>query len=120
MKSDDFSTADASAIGLKRTLSRWTDLQKLRSSTWAVGGMRQLLRPSWTAAVEQRIFMALADEIRALRDRVLADLNDAHDYYTDTKIAWDIVRQVIAVGHTFSIRNMTTGTVSTQADLASK
>jgi hypothetical protein len=64
--------------------------------------------------------MALADDIRVLRDRVLADLNGAHDYYTDTKIAWDIVRQGIAAGHTFSIRNMTTGSVTTQADLASK
>jgi hypothetical protein len=64
--------------------------------------------------------MPLTDDIRALRDRVLADLNAAHDYYTDTKIAWDIVRRVIAAGHTFSIRNTTTGTMTTQADLASK
>jgi len=64
--------------------------------------------------------MALADDIRGLRDRVLADLNGSHNYYTDTKIAWDIVRRVIAAGHTFSIRNMTTGTVTTQAELASK
>jgi hypothetical protein len=64
--------------------------------------------------------MALANDIRALNDRVLADLNSAHDYYRDTKIAWDIVRQVIAVGHTFSIRNMTTGTVTTQVELAGK
>jgi hypothetical protein len=64
--------------------------------------------------------MALPDEIRALRDRVLADLNAAHDYYTDTKIAWRIVHKVVAAGHTFTIRNMTTGTVTTQADLAAK
>jgi hypothetical protein len=64
--------------------------------------------------------MALADAIRALRDRVLADLNRAHDYYTHTKIAWDTVGRVIAAGHTFSIRNTTTNTVTTQADLASK
>lgn len=64
--------------------------------------------------------MALADDIRALRDRVLGDLNAAHDYYTDTKIAWDIVRRVIAAGHTFSIRNMSTGTLTTQAGLAGK
>jgi hypothetical protein len=64
--------------------------------------------------------MALADDIRALRDRVLADLNSAHDYYTDTTIAWDMVRQVIAAGQTFSVRNMITGTVTTQADLAAK
>jgi hypothetical protein len=35
--------------------------------------------------------MTLADKIRALRDRVLADLNAAHDYYADSKFAWDIV-----------------------------
>lgn len=64
--------------------------------------------------------MALAEDIRILRDRILADLNGVHDYYTETKIAWDTVRQVIAAGQTFSIRNMTTGTVTTQADLASK
>ena len=34
--------------------------------------------------------MALADDIGALRERVLADLNSAHDYYMDTKIAWNI------------------------------
>ena len=64
--------------------------------------------------------MALADEIASLRDRVLADLNTAHDYYTDTKIAWNIVSRAIAEGRTFSIRNMTTGTVTTHAELAGK
>jgi hypothetical protein len=64
--------------------------------------------------------MPLADDIRALRDRVLADLNGAHDYYTDTKIAWNLVRRVVAAGHTFSIQNMTTGTMTTQADLINK
>lgn len=64
--------------------------------------------------------MALANDIRALRDRALADLHGAHDYYTDTKIAWDIVGNFIAAGRTFSIRNMTTGTMTTQAELASK
>jgi len=64
--------------------------------------------------------MGLADDIRALCDRVLADLNTAHDYYTDTKIAWDIVRRAIAAGQTFSVRNMTTGTETTQAELAGR
>ena len=64
--------------------------------------------------------MALADEIAALRDRALADLNAAHDYYTDTKIAWDIVGRAIADGRTFAIRNMTTGTVTTHVELAGK
>lgn len=64
--------------------------------------------------------MALSDEIQALRDRVLADLNFAHDYYTDTKIAWDLVRKMIAAGHTFSVRNVTTGAVTTQVELSAK
>jgi hypothetical protein len=61
--------------------------------------------------------MSLADDVRALRDQALEDLNAAHDYYTDTKTAWDIVRQFIAAGRTFSIQNTTTGTVTTQAEL---
>ncbi|HEY8667700.1 MAG TPA: hypothetical protein VIL86_13625 [Tepidisphaeraceae bacterium] len=64
--------------------------------------------------------MALAGDIQSLRDRVLADLNAAHDYYTDTKIAWDIARRAIAAGSAFSIKNMSTGTVTTQAELAGK
>ena len=66
--------------------------RKWPSSTWVAKAMRLPSRQSWTASVEQRILMALADDIRVLRDRVLADLNAAHDYYADTKIAWQIVR----------------------------
>jgi hypothetical protein len=64
--------------------------------------------------------MALSDEIRALRDQILADLAAAHDYYADTKIAWRIVHTVVAKGHTFTIRNTTTGTVTTQTELTAK
>jgi hypothetical protein len=64
--------------------------------------------------------MALAGDIQVLRDRALADLIAAHDYYTDTKLGWDIVRRFIAAGRSFSIQNKTTGTVTTQADLGGK
>ena len=64
--------------------------------------------------------MALADDIRVLRDQVLADLNAAHDYYTDTKTAWELVDDYIAAGKTFAVKNMVTGTETTQADLAAK
>jgi hypothetical protein len=64
--------------------------------------------------------MALSDDVRALRDRVLADLTSAHDYYRDTKIAWRLVHKVIAAGHIMAIRNTTTGTITTQATLAAK
>src|SRR5208282_2224121 len=62
----------------------------------------------------------LADDIRALRDRVLADLNAAHDYYTDTEIAWRIVQGAVRAGAAFSIQNVVTGTVTTQTDLTGK
>lgn len=64
--------------------------------------------------------MALADDLRALRDRVLTDLTAAHDYYTDTKLAWGIVRRAIAGGQVLSIQNHTTGTVTTHTELARK
>jgi hypothetical protein len=64
--------------------------------------------------------MTLADDIRALRSRALADLDAAHEYYTDTKIAWDIVGENIHAGRQFAIRNAATGAVTTQDDLANK
>lgn len=64
--------------------------------------------------------MTLSRAITALRDQVLADLAAAHDYYTDTKIAWRMVHDDIKAGHTITIRNMTTGTVTTQAELVAK
>jgi hypothetical protein len=64
--------------------------------------------------------MSLSDDIRALRDRALAELTSAHDYYTDTKMAWQVVHKVIRAGHKITIRNMTTGTVTQAAQLAAK
>ena len=64
--------------------------------------------------------MALADDIQALRRRVLRELNDAHDYYTDTKVGWRMVQQVVKAGRNFTIRNSATGTATTQTDLVNK
>jgi hypothetical protein len=64
--------------------------------------------------------MSLADDIRSLRDRVLADLNAAHDYHHDTAFAWCFVQDHIASGTLFTFQNTITGTVTTQADLAHK
>jgi hypothetical protein len=62
----------------------------------------------------------LSEDLRALRDRTLADLNAAHDYYADTELAWKIVKEVIATGYKLSVRNTTTGTVTTETDLTGK
>lgn len=64
--------------------------------------------------------MGLADDIGRLQQSTHADLNTAHDYYTDTKSAWRIVRNIIQTGHAMTIRNLVTGTVSTQIDLPGK
>ena len=64
--------------------------------------------------------MPLAGDIQALRDRVISELNAAHDYFTDTKVAWDLVGDSIAAGNTFSIENKATGTVTNQTSLAGK
>jgi len=64
--------------------------------------------------------MALADDIRTLHDRSVADLTSAHDYYADTTAAWRLVRKVIAGGKRIAVRNATTGTATTQAELAIK
>lgn len=64
--------------------------------------------------------MPLAQDIRALRDRVLADLNVAHDYYEDTKTAWRIVRGVVASGVKSTTTNVATGTATTETELVAK
>lgn len=64
--------------------------------------------------------MPLADDIHAVRDRVLADVNAAHDSYHDTKVAWGFVENAIAVGKQFAIRKLSTGTVTTQTELVTK
>jgi hypothetical protein len=64
--------------------------------------------------------MALADEIRALRDRSLAALDAAHDYHVETQFAWQVVRNSIRGGRSFTILNKATGTSTTQTDLVAK
>jgi hypothetical protein len=59
--------------------------------------------------------MAPAEEIRALRDRALAELTAAHDYHVDTAMAWRIVYNAVQAGLAVAVRNTTTGTVTTEA-----
>jgi hypothetical protein len=64
--------------------------------------------------------MALPDKIRSLRDRVMADLNAAYDYFTHSQIAWRIVHNVVQAGSTFTIKNSVTGTETTHESLLNK
>lgn len=64
--------------------------------------------------------MALAEKIAVLRERALAELVEAHDYYSHTKLAWETLIGVVAAGRTLSVRNLATGTLSTESDLVDK
>ena len=62
--------------------------------------------------------MPLADEIRAARDRALASLDDAHDYFTYTKRSWRILQAAVQRdGMTLTLRNKATNSSVTQNDL---
>ncbi|MDZ7620104.1 MAG: hypothetical protein U1E05_24135 [Patescibacteria group bacterium] len=66
--------------------------------------------------------MGLADDIRLLRNRALADLHAAHDYYGDTKLAWQILRKAILSGKIVNPakKNTVTGTVTNLGTLVVK
>jgi len=64
--------------------------------------------------------MTLATNLQALRDRVLADLIAAHDYYADSRTAWHLLHKAVQNGATFSNLNATTGTRTTQIDLTAR
>ena len=64
--------------------------------------------------------MALSDDIQILRDRTLASLVAAHDYYEQSRVAWKIVLNEIKAGLTYSGQNAVTGTVINERVLASK
>jgi hypothetical protein len=63
---------------------------------------------------------SLAADISALRDRVLIDLTAAHDYYSDTKLAWGVLQRSMAAGLVISNQNLVTGTLTTNSELADK
>jgi hypothetical protein len=64
--------------------------------------------------------MPLADEIAALRDVALADLDEAHDYYTNTKAAWRVVQRYVERGGKVRVHNRSTGGVTTEKELPAK
>jgi len=64
--------------------------------------------------------MSLAANIGILRDQILGELDDAHDYYENTKSAWRIVASVANVGASPTTRNDATGNVTSHEDLVEK
>lgn len=64
--------------------------------------------------------MGLAETISQLRADAIAALDRSHDYYVHTKIAWRLVQRMVRQGHRVTIRNRTTGTTTTETQLASQ
>ena len=65
-------------------------------------------RPKDKAKVEVAVQIAQRWILARLRNQrffSLAELNAAHDYYTDTAIAWKTVREVIAAGNFFRAKH---------------
>ena len=54
--------------------------------------------------------MSLANDIRRIEGRALADLDSSHDYHTYTKRVWRFVQEIAKEGRTFTYRNPATGT----------
>jgi hypothetical protein len=60
----------------------------------------------------------LKTDLERVKSRALALLSGEHDYFDFTKAAWNIViNLVVHDGRSISIRNLTTGTVTENADL---
>ena len=64
--------------------------------------------------------MPLSNDIQSLKARTLSELVAAHDYYAETKAAWDIVAQTIQKGLQVSVRNEVTSSVATEVELAGR
>lgn len=64
--------------------------------------------------------MSLADDLRAHRDAILADLDAAHDYYQTAKHALLALQRTAETGQTFAIRNADTGNVTTEKEFPEK
>jgi hypothetical protein len=61
--------------------------------------------------------MPLADDIRALRDRTLAELTAAFDYFHHSELTWVLARQVLVTNPPQTFQNPATGTIVSGSEL---
>src|SRR5262249_31773472 len=61
--------------------------------------------------------MAVADNLRAIADRAVRDLDAVHDFFEHSKIVWQSFRDIVDRGHTVVSQNRATGTTADQHDL---
>ena len=63
------------------------------------------------------VAMGLAADIDNLRDTIIKDLTEVHDYYTNTKQAWRVVQRLITRGTHIRFENRATGTITDETRL---
>ena len=59
-------------------------------------------------------------EFESLKTKFLNELNKVHDYYAESKEAWQIIQSSVRQGMNFEIQNNLTGSVTNQNQLAAK
>lgn len=65
--------------------------------------------------------MPLRDDLEKIRDRAIATLNDAHDYFTYTKDAWRTLQQDVQFdGRHFTWQNKSTTSSITEKDVLAR
>ena len=64
--------------------------------------------------------MPLKDDIQALRDRTIAELVEAHDYYHESKRVWEFAAASVVNGQQINADNPVTGTKTPPAALRIK
>jgi hypothetical protein len=64
--------------------------------------------------------MPLADDIRALRDRTIADLTAVHDYFFQSEVAWGLAGQALSSNPTLAFQNPVTGTTVSGSQLITR
>jgi len=61
--------------------------------------------------------VAVYDEIEALAQRILAELDSVYDYKEHTTVIWRVFQRWVQQGHTVKSTNVDTGNVVTERDL---
>ncbi len=64
--------------------------------------------------------MSRAEQILRAKQFALNALVTAHDYYTDTKVAWSLVQAWVDLGNTFNVTSVVTGNVVNHQNIALK
>ncbi len=64
--------------------------------------------------------MSRADQILRAKQFAQGALVVAHDYYTDTKVAWNLVQAWVDLGYTFNVQSVVTGNVINHQNISQK